>query len=173
MELVLALLFPQYHISFLPSSLIFQYNEDKEVILKIDEQTFPMFKKMISTIFCLDQLRGDGNTREYKPANAAAELLVNKFKNRKKKLAQMKKENGEGGLNILSLYVSILAIGAGHDINTLMNYTIYQLVDEFKRYQLKMSFDINMQARMAGARDLKEAENWMKNIHSISNDYEV
>lgn len=173
MELVLTLLFPQYHINFSPSSIIFQHEEDKVHLLMIDENTFTPFKELIKAIFCLDQLKGDGSVREYKPANVAAELLVQKFKDRKKKLAQIKKNEGEGGLGILSSYVSILAVAANHDINTLMNYTVYQLVDEFRRYQLKMSFDINMQARMAGAQDIKEAENWMKNIHLIQDEQET
>lgn len=170
MELVFTLLFPQYHISFSPSSIIFQPEEDKGNLLKIDETTFPSFRELIKTIFCLDQIKGDGEVREYRPANAAAELLVKKFKDRKKKLAQAKKEEGaESGLGILSSYISILTVALGHNMNDLFEYTIYQLVDEFKRQQLKMNFDMNIQARMAGAQNLKEAENWMGNIHVNKN----
>jgi hypothetical protein len=46
-----------------------------------------------------------------------------------------------------------------------MDYTVYQLKDEFKRFQLKQSFDIHLQARMAGAKDLEEVDNWMDDIH--------
>jgi hypothetical protein len=42
---------------------------------------------------------------------------------------------------ILSRYISILAVGEGKDINDLMNYTIYQLMDEFNRFELKMHYD--------------------------------
>ena len=50
-------------------------------------------------------------------------------------------------------------------MNELMNYTVYQLKDEFKRFQLKQSFDIYLQAKMAGAKDLEEVDNWMDDIH--------
>lgn len=163
MELVLTLLFPEYHVMFSPKEIIFQKDEQKE-LLKIDNSNYEIFKQIINKIFCLDELRG-GPPKDYNPANAAAEILVNKFKNRRKKLAEIKKDD-DSGANILSTYASILAVGAGHDLTTLMNYTVFQLMDEFQRYRLKMEWDINLQAKMAGAQKLKDAENWMKNIHS-------
>ena len=33
------------------------------------------------------------------------------------------------------------------------------------RYQLKEGYDIYIKAKMAGAQDLKEPEDWMKEIH--------
>ena len=51
-------------------------------------------------------------------------------------------------------------------MNELLNYTVYQLQDEFKRYQMKLAFDINMQAKLAGAKDLEEVDNWMDDLHS-------
>ena len=46
-------------------------------------------------------------------------------------------------------------------MNELMNYTIYQIKDEFKRFQLKQGYDIYLKAKLAGAQDLEEVENWM------------
>ena len=46
-----------------------------------------------------------------------------------------------------------------------MHYTVFQLKDEFKRYQMKQSFDMHVQAKMAGAKDLDEVDNWMDDIH--------
>ena len=46
-----------------------------------------------------------------------------------------------------------------------MNYTVYQLYDEFQRFELKQNFDIYLQAKMAGAKDMEEVDNWMKEIH--------
>ena len=47
-------------------------------------------------------------------------------------------------------------------MNSLMNLTVPQLKNEFKRYQLKYQNDIYLQARMAGAQDLEEVEDWMQ-----------
>jgi hypothetical protein len=51
-------------------------------------------------------------------------------------------------------------------MNSLLNYTIYQLFDEFKRFQLKLAWDIHIKAQLAGAKDLEEVEDWMDDIHS-------
>ena len=45
-----------------------------------------------------------------------------------------------------------------------MNYTVYQLLDEFQRFELKMAYDMFIKARLAGAKDLKEPKDWMKDI---------
>ena len=56
---------------------------------------------------------------------------------------------------------SILSIGVQKDLNTLMQYTPYQLYNEFQRFQLKVQWDAYIQAKMAGAKDLDEVDNWM------------
>ena len=68
-------------------------------------------------------------------------------------------------VSIYSRYVSILAVGLQKDINSLVDYTVYQLKDEFKRFQLKQDFDIYLRAKLAGAKDLDEVDNWMDDIH--------
>ena len=68
-------------------------------------------------------------------------------------------------ISILSRYASILAVGEQKDLNSLMNYTVYQLYDEFQRFELKQNFDIYLQAKMAGAKDMEEVDNWMKDLH--------
>ena len=50
-------------------------------------------------------------------------------------------------------------------MNSFMKYTVYQLFDEFQRFELKMGYDIYFKAQLAGAKDLKEPEDWMKDIH--------
>ena len=79
----------------------------------------------------------------------------------------MKKQGGERQkVAILTRYISILAVGEKKDMNSLLGYSVYQLFDEFKRYELKLNWDIYLQAKMAGAKDLKEVDDWMKDIYS-------
>ena len=47
-------------------------------------------------------------------------------------------------------------------MNDLMNYTISAFLMKYERFELKEQFDLNMKARLAGARDLEDAENWRK-----------
>jgi len=51
-------------------------------------------------------------------------------------------------------------------MNKILQYTVYQLFDEFRRFRLKEEYDLYIQAKMAGAKDLEEIENWMGDIHS-------
>ena len=60
------------------------------------------------------------------------------------------------------------AIGEQKDLNALSQYSVYQLFDEFNRFSLKEQSDFYLQAKMAGAKDLQEVDNWMKDIHSSS-----
>ena len=59
---------------------------------------------------------------------------------------------------------SILTVGEQKDRISLMQLTVSQLKDEFVRYQLKYQNDIYLRAKMAGAQDLEEIEDWMKPI---------
>ena len=75
---------------------------------------------------------------------------------------KIKEDSGQKKkIAILSRYASILAVGMNKDLNCVMNYTVSQLYDEFQRFQLKMQWDAYVQARMAGAKDLEEVDNWM------------
>jgi len=42
---------------------------------------------------------------------------------------------------------------------------MFQLYDLVERYSMYSAWDIDIRARMAGAKIDKEPDNWMKNIH--------
>jgi hypothetical protein len=46
-----------------------------------------------------------------------------------------------------------------------MNYTLYQLFEEYKRYSTKLAFDMNMSARLAGAKDVSTPKNWLEDLN--------
>ena len=75
-----------------------------------------------------------------------------------------KKQNES--FSLFAQYISILAVGEKKEINSLLQYTVYQLMDQFKRFTLKEDFDLYIKAKMAGAQDLQEVKNWMGDIHS-------
>lgn len=159
--LVLTLLFPNHRIRV-----------DVDKILLINEEGFSSsinhlnydtFKDIISSMFCLNE--GKQEEAGYNPADAYAAKLAEKFKKRQQLLAKEKGVNLKQ-IAIFSRYISILAVGENKDINDLMEYTVYQLKDEFKRFQMKQDFDFFIKAKMAGAKDLDEVDNWMDDIHS-------
>lgn len=155
---VLALIFPEYEV-FLEQDKIKLVKESQEY--KIDNSNYEEFKSIISSMFEIKS--DDGSQSSFNPSGALAKRIADKLKQRRQKLQENQPKQK---IDILSRYVSILSVGEQKDMNNLLKYTVYQLFDEFKRYELKMGYDIYVQAKMAGAKDLKEVEDWMKDIHS-------
>lgn len=159
MEMLLGLLFPSCQIKIYPHSI---YLKNEDGIHSINSENFEKFKEILTAIFCL---KGRGESQDYNPGGDLAKKIADKLKKRHQKLAELQ---GEQKIAILSRYISILAVGEKKNINDLMNYTVYQLFDEFDRFELKEQFDLYTRAQLAGARDLKEVENWKKDLYSTS-----
>lgn len=156
--MVLTLMFPGYEI-YIQENCISLVKEDN--IHNINNQNFEDFKKIIVAMFCLKERITDS---DYNPAGKKARELAEKMRKGRQKAAASKGEAKK--IDLLSRYISILSVGENKCLNTLLDYTVYQLFDEFNRFELKQKYDIYVQAKMAGAKDLEEVDNWMKNIHS-------
>lgn len=156
--MLLALLFPEYQIHFTNEEIVLVNSENST---RINELNYDVFKDIIIGMFGLND--SDGTTVSYNPADARAAKIARKFEK-----ARAKRGEQAGVINkvaIFSRYISILAVGEQKDINDFLQYTVFQLRDEFKRFQKKQSFDYYLQAKMAGAKDLDEVDNWMDDIH--------
>ena len=165
LEMLLLLIFPQYTARILPNC-IGLIKDDR--IYQINNKNFDKFRQIIRDIFVLRQVFK--NVREYNPGNARAKALAQQFNRYHQKLAKMKNKGGEGQkVTILSRYISILAVGENKNINDLLDYSVYQLFDEFQRYKLKYESDVYKQMKIAGAKDLKEPKNWMEDLYSDNN----
>ena len=156
-EMVLALIFPWYTININNDGIVLEKEEERHLI---NNDNFEAFKVIFNSMFSFSR----EETRDYNPSGDLARQIAEKFKKRQQKLSELKENKKK--IDILSRYVSILAIGEHKDMNSLLNLSVYQLYDEFERFKLKMNYDIYFQAKMAGAKDLKEVEDWMKDIHS-------
>lgn len=156
-EMVLALIFPWYTIDIKQDAIVLAKEEENH---SINNENFEAFKIIFNQMFAFSR----DNTRDYNPSGEIAKRIAEKLQKRHQKLAEL--NEGKKKIDILSRYISILAVGEQKDINSLFNLSVYQLFDEFERFKLKMNYDIYFQAKMAGAKDLKEVEDWMKDIHS-------
>ena len=155
--LVLTLLFPNYEVKLTNNDILLA---GPAGVGRINNFNFNAFKEIISDMFVLNDL-ADG--KGYNPADAYAKKIAEKLRRAQEKLAKAKGED-IGRASIFSRYVSILAVGEHKDMNSLMNLTVPQLKNEFKRYQLKYQNDIYLRAKLAGAQDLEEVEDWMQDI---------
>ena len=159
--LVLTLIFPLYQISVRDNMIILSREQEE---LSINRNNFNEFKSIITAMFNLNI--GGQNNENYNPVGDMATRIAEKFKKRHEHLAKIAKEQSgdDKKVSILSRYASILAIGLQLSLNEIMQWTVCQLYDEFQRFQLKMQWDAYIQARMAGATDLEEVDNWMINL---------
>ncbi len=156
---ILSLLFPNYDLVKMPNMILLnKIDQDtgKKEQIRINNDNFEQFREIVKSMFCL-QL---SNESQYNPANKKAAQIAKKLQDRKRKL-QKHNESKDQEINIFYRYISILALGNHHTIPQLMDYTVYQLFDEFQRFQKKYSYDIWLQAKMAGAQNLDDADSWL------------
>jgi len=158
--MVLALLFPTYEIQIDVNNMFIKFKQDDNEFY-LNKDNYNYFIKNLNEVLCLG---GGASDSDYNPSGNLASQIADKLRDRHNKLAEKNKSNQK--IAILSRYVSILAVGENKDMNSLLNYTIYQLFDEFKRFQLKLAWDIHIKAQLAGAKDLEEVDDWMDDIHS-------
>lgn len=159
--LVLQLMFPQYEIDIQQYEIVFRELDYRNICGRLNDANFQAFKDILISMFCLNN---KDIAAEYNAQGDLAKSIANKFKKRKQQLADLNPKPNK--VAIFSRYISILAVGEHKDINSFMKYTVYQLFDEFQRFELKTAYDIHLKAQLAGAKDLKEPEDWMKDIHS-------
>ena len=155
---LLALLFPSKEI-ILGRQGIQLRDPQKDENGEINNDNFQIFKGILIDMFCLN-----GDNKQYDPSGELAKKIANKLtrdREKRAKLAPSKK------IAVLSRYVSILAVGQQKSINDLMGYTVYQLMDEFKRFNLKIQHDSWIRFKCAGATDLHDPQDWFKDIHEI------
>ena len=160
--ILFTLLFPEYKINIEKDKIsLIHFNTNK--ISYINNQNYDVFKNIINKIFCLEDLKKSSKT--YNPADERARKIAEKLNKRKNKDNVNNEEKRMDSL--LDQYISILSVGLQKDKNSFSNYTMYQILDEYNRFQAKVSYDAYVQARIAGAENLDEVDHWMmNNIHS-------
>ena len=154
---LLALLFPTNEI-LLGKQVIQLRNHQIGEVSEINEENFDIFKQILINMFCLTSKEN----KEYNPSGELARKIANKIKKGREQKAKLAPDTK---ISILSRYISILAVGQQKNINDLMNYTVYQLMDEFNRYELKLHYDTWEKYKIAGATGLENPEDWLKDIH--------
>ena len=155
--MILTLLFPDYHIKLTSKEILLSKEGESHLI---NSGNFEEFKKILKAMFCLNGKNGES---DFNPSGAKAREIMDKLNKRRQKLAEQK---GDQKVSILNRFASILAIGQKQDLNEILDYTVYQLFDQFDRFSLKEHFDAHLKAQLAGARDLGEVEDWKKDLHS-------
>lgn len=158
--MLLALVFPDYMIKFTPEEILL-VNEKNST--RINNTNYNVFKDIINKMFDING--SNSENQEYNPVSAKAKKIAEKIKKHKEKIAQLK-GNDKKKIAVFSRYISILSTGLRIDMNVFNKYTVFQLKDQFNRYQKKQSFDMYVDSKLAGATGLDEVDHWMEDIHS-------
>lgn len=153
---VLCLLFPNLQIRFDKNRL---YIGDNGFI---DATNFIAFKNVLKEMFKLS-FKNEKVQSEFKPANNAAAAIAEKLKKRHTTLTERSGNSGE--VRFFGRYMSIVSVYSGISYIDLVNYTVYQLYDIFERVQLKQNYDFVIKAKLAGAKDIKDPEDWTKDLY--------
>ena len=155
---LLSILFPNYNAIFTPRSILLQ-GKDNSVM--IDENNFEAIQQVLKNIFCLSN--SNNQQAGFNPANEKAREIAEKLMRGRQRVAEL---NGTANASIFSQYLSILTVGlSSMSLQELMDLTMFQLYDLVERYQLYISWDIDIRSRLAGAKPEDKPDNWMKNIH--------
>lgn len=157
-KMVLSLLFPNCKVTFADQKIVLK---NKDEIHIIDNKNFEKFKFILSKIFCL---KGEGNPESYNPQGDQAKRIAEQLKKGREKVAAQKGSSGKTTPSIFAKYISILSTGQNISVRELLNYTVFQLYDEFHRFNLKQNFDSYVQQALVGAKDLEKPEYWMEDI---------
>lgn len=152
------LLFPEWKISFTPRSFVLSKGEE---IVTLDENNYTSFQTVLKRVLCFES--GDkGN--EFNTVGSKGKAIAEKLLKARQRVAAQKAR--EGGKKTLDQYISTIVIGVGSmSLQDTINLTLYQLYDLLERYQLWVSWDCDIRARLAGANIQTPVIDWMKQIH--------
>ena len=156
---VLKLCFPEYKILITPNSLIFTQEGQPQIM--VDEKNFEALQAILRKIFCMKD--GPMDQQAFNPGNAKAQEIAKKLMRGRDRIAA---ERGGSNSSVFSQYISILTVGLNSmSMQDLTKLTMFQLYDLIDRYNLYVKWDLDIRARLAGAKPKEESDNWMKNIH--------
>ena len=160
---------PGFVLSFEEKSIAFTTEGNPYPNGRLHSYNYDVFKKTMSELF----LPQDVQNEQYNPANEAAAKIAEKLKKAKEQIKNSRKLDGEDKTSIIALYVSTIAVGMCLDINTVYNYTIFQIYDVYNRYWLKTKYDMYMKIAttpMMDTSSMEEPKQWAQNLYGQVDD---
>ena len=157
---LLSLIFPNHSSTFVPKRTLILKSDDSSVI--IDESNFEILQEQARVFLSPSMKDGADGQGFFNPKGSKAEEIARKLMRGRERVAAQK--GGNNG-SALTQYLSVLAVGMNSmSLEELSNLTLYQFFDLLERYMLYINWDIDIRARMAGAKNDKPMENWMKSL---------
>lgn len=158
-EKVLHILFPSYQIQFSEQGILLMREGSMGSVNRIN---FPQFRELIQYIFCLDQITGTP-IGGYNPSGPTARRIMEKLEERKKKLAEQNNKKGKSSQNRENLfhnYCSVMVVSMRRTWKEILDFTVCQFFDTYKRTQMEDDYNTYVDMRMLGAKNLEEVPHW-------------
>ena len=151
----LELLFPEYKIYITPRSIVLTLDDFS---LTIDELNFNILKQVLRDVFVLEL---DNFTSEYRPANKKAAEIMAKLEKAKQRAAMVDNKQFNKGTSILAKGVSVLSVGLETSYQEILDLTMFQYFDLFKRLLLKVEWDLYIKQLLVGGKP-DPVDNWLE-----------
>lgn len=148
--------FQGYSLSIMKESFILK-KEDNIVI--IDTSNFEEFKKILGSMFDIPEIFGE-QEKKYNPKNARAARIAKTLEEGQKQISKINKSSNKKG--IIENYITVLSIGLKIPPSVLCKeLTLYNLFNLHKRFIMKISWDLDIDCRLAGGSPKDSPDNWM------------
>lgn len=152
------MVFPKAKTVITPQSILLSQDG---ITIPIDESNFDILQDYFKNIFCVNS--GPMDQATFNPADEQAREIAEKLMRGRQRVAEQK---GETKGSAFGRYLSILTVGLNAmPLSEALNLTMYQLYDLVERYTLYLNWDMDIKARLAGAKPDSKPDDWMKNIH--------
>lgn len=153
------LCFKGYELKILKNSFIFKKLDDENFFIVVDDNNFDEFKKVLGSMFDIPEIF-ENQEAKYNPKNARAARIAKALEAGNKKVAEINKSENKKG--IIENYISILSIGLKIPPSILCReLTLYNLFNLYKRFTMRISWDLDIDCRLAGGSPKESPDNWM------------
>lgn len=152
------LCFKDYEFKISSTSFLFQ---KEDLIVVVDETNFDEFKEVIHQMFDIPEIFEMKDAAQYNPKNSRAAQIAAQLKKDDAKRAQLKGVT-KPKKGLIENYLEILSVAYKIPPAILCEkLTLYNLFTLYKRFLLKVSWDLDIDCRLAGASPEQSPDNWM------------
>lgn len=157
---------PNYNVKFLDHMIAFSVKDDENssTVAAINPFTLERFAEVVKNLF----LMKNENEVDYNPGNDKAKAIKEKILEGRRKVSAQKQIKEGKNTSLFGSYASIVSIGMSIDINTIYNYTPFQIYDTILRYYAKVSWDFYQKVSTTPLMDtskMETPEEWGRNFY--------
>lgn len=159
---------PQFHVRCSKHSIEF-VTDDGNVVGMLNAFNYDEFSQILSELFLPRQKEEDVDYK-INESDETSKRLLEKIKRNRAALAKQRAERDGSNISVFGLYISILSVGLGVDVNMFYGYTPFQLYDSFNRFLAKQArdkYEAMLTIPFADTSKLKENEvpSWLENLY--------